>query len=131
MDKVTSREKSTWQKEVKETLKKEVKRRMFEEMTWRTKCRTIENDRWGRKEYIKEGNSGTVKDLFKIRLYIWDLKASYGKKGLDNRFPMSQSEEGTTEHVLECKKGNKKFSLNDERGKEWGKDNRRTRKTDQ
>ena len=39
---------------------------------------------------------------------MWELKASYGKKGLDNGCPMSQSEEGTTEHVLECNKGNKK-----------------------
>ena len=33
---------------------------------------------------------------------------------------MCQSEVDTTEHVLECKKGDKKFNLNDERGKEWG-----------
>ena len=42
---------------------------------------------------------------------MWELKASYEKKGLDNRCPMSQSEEGTTEHVLECNKGNKKKSV--------------------
>ena len=32
---------------------------------------------------------------------------------------MCQSEEYTSEHVLECNKGDKKFNLNDERGKEW------------
>ena len=33
---------------------------------------------------------------------------------------MCQSEEDATEHVLECKKGENKFNLNDEKGKEWG-----------
>ena len=34
---------------------------MSEEMAGRTKCQTIENDKWGRKEYMKESNSGTIK----------------------------------------------------------------------
>ena len=33
----------------------------------------------------------------------------------------SQSEEDTTEHILGYNKGDKKFNLNDERKKEWGK----------
>ena len=32
---------------------------------------------------------------------------------------MCQSEEDTTEHALECNKGDKKFNFNDETGKEW------------
>ena len=92
---------------------------MSEEMAERTKCLTIENDKWGRKEYIKESNSGTIKDMIKIRLHIWELKVNYRRKGLDNRRPMCQSEEDTTEHVLKFNKGDKKFNLNDERGKEW------------
>ena len=65
---------------------------------------------------------------------MWELKANYAKKGLDNRRPMCQSEVDTTEHVLECNKRDKKFNLNDERGKEWGEIQKfieRTRKTDQ
>ena len=31
---------------------------------------------------------------------MWDLKADYGRKGLDSRCPMCQSEEDTTEQVL-------------------------------
>ena len=46
------------------------------------------------------------------------VEASYGGKGLYNRSPMCQSKEETTSHVLE---GDKKFSLNDKSGKEWGK----------
>ena len=93
---------------------------MSEEMAGRTKCRTIENYKWGRKEYIKESRSGTIKDKIEIRLHMWEVKANYGMKGLDSRCPMCQSEEDTTEHVLECNKGDKKFNMNDERGKEWG-----------
>ena len=49
---------------------------------------------------------------------MWELKANYGRKGLDNRCSVCQSEDDTTEHVLECNKGDKKLNLNDERGKE-------------
>ena len=76
-------------------------------MAGRTKCRTIENDKRGRKEYIKESNSGTIKDIIKIRLHMWKLKANDRRKGLDNRRPMCQSEENTTEHILKCNKGDK------------------------
>ena len=93
---------------------------MSKEIAGRTKCRTIENDKRRRKEYIKESNSGTIKDIIKIRLHMLELKANYERKGLGNRCPMCQSEEDTTEHVLECNNGDKKFNLNDERGKECG-----------
>ena len=39
---------------------------------------------------------------------------------MDKRCSICQSEEDTTEQVLEYNKGDKKFNLNDERGKEWG-----------
>ena len=45
---------------------------------------------------------------------MWELKANYGKKVQGSRCQMCQSEEDTTEHVLECN------NLNDQRGKEWG-----------
>ena len=105
---------------MKEKVISKAKNRMSEEMAGRTKCRTIENYKWGRKEYIKESRSGTIKDKIEIRLHMWEVKANYGRKDLDSRCPMYQSEEDTTEHVLECNKGDKKFNMNDERGKEWG-----------
>ena len=80
---------------------------MIEEMAERTKCRTIENDKWKRKEYIKESNSGIIKDIIWIRLHMWELKANYGRKGLDNRCPMCQSQEDTTGQVLEYNKRDK------------------------
>ena len=78
----------------------------------------VENVTWERKEYIKESDNRTLKDVIKIRLRMQELKANYGRKGLRNRCPMCQSEKDTTEHVLECNKGDKKFNLKDQRGKE-------------
>lgn len=56
--------------EVKEKMILKIKNRMIEEMAGRKKCQTIENDKWRRKEYVKETNSGTIKDMIKIRLHI-------------------------------------------------------------
>lgn len=47
-----------------------------------------------------------------------ELKVNYRRKSLGNRCPMCQTKD-TAEHGLECKKGDKKFTLNDERGKGW------------
>ena len=102
---------------MKEKVISKVKNRMSQEIAGRTKCRAIENDKWERMEYIKESNSGTIKDIIKIRLHMWKLKANCGRKGLDNRCLMCRSEEDTTEHVLECNIGDEKFNLNDEREK--------------
>ena len=77
-------------------------------MVGRTECRAIENDNWGIKEYKEENNSGTIKDINKIRFNMWELKANYyGRKGFDNKCPMCHSEEDTTEYDLECDKGDK------------------------
>ena len=73
----------------------------------------------GRKEYIKENNNGTIKEIMKMRLHMWELKVNYGRQNLDNRFLVCQAEADTTEDALECNKGDKKFNLNDEIGKEW------------
>ena len=50
---------------------------------------------------------------------MWELKANYGRKGLDNRYTIYQSEQDTIEHVLECHKVDVKFNLNDGIEKEW------------
>ena len=70
---------------------------MIEEMRGRIKCWTLEKDKWGRDEYVKESKTGTTKHGLKIRLHELELKAIYGGKGLDNRCPMCQSEMHGTE----------------------------------
>ena len=124
------------------------------ENEWRdgrtTKRWTIENDKWGRKEYIKESNSGAIKDKIKIRLHMWGLKDSYWRKGLANRCPMCQHSlpkvflvgQGLNQRrTLHNKSWNitketLKLTLNDQRGKEWGeilgiyRKNKKNRPTD-
>ena len=36
----------------------------------------------------KKSNSGATKDIIEIKLHMWELKANYRRKALDNRFPM-------------------------------------------
>ena len=50
---------------------------------------------------------------------MWDLKAYYVRKSLGDKCPVCRSEQDTIEHVLEQNTGDKKFNLNDERGKKW------------
>ena len=55
-----------WEKEVKEKVISEVKKRTIDKMVARAKSWIIENDEYGRKEYnsgIKESNSGIIKDV--------------------------------------------------------------------
>ena len=68
-------------------------------MAVRKKCRTIENDKWGRKEYIKRNNSGTIQDIIKTKLHMWEVKANYEREGLDSRCLMCQSEDDNKDLV--------------------------------
>ena len=48
------------------------------------------------------------------------MKANYEEKGLNKRCPMCQLEEDLQSfHVLEYNKEDKKYNLNDLRGREW------------
>ena len=77
---------------MKEQVISKTKKRIIEEMSRRTKCRTVENDMWERKKYIKESNIGTIKDVIKIRLHVWEFKVNYGRKGLEEKCPICQPE---------------------------------------
>ena len=119
IDKVEQEKKSKWKKEVKEKIVEKIKERMNEEMMGKTKSRTIENDKWGRKEYIKECSSDVIKDVIKIRLHMWEVGRNYGKEEQEGNCPICKKGEDTTEHVLECDGNEKELNLKDERGKKW------------
>ena len=88
-------------------------------MAGKTKARTIEKEKWGRKEYIKECSSVMIKEVIKIRLHMWEVGRNYGKVDQESQCPICKSEEDTTEHVLQCNGNGKEFNLKDERGKKW------------
>ena len=70
IEKVTGKGKSAWKKDAKEKVISKVIKGMIEKMTGKAKCQTIENDKWGRKEHMKETNIGTIKDIMNIRLHM-------------------------------------------------------------
>ena len=45
--------------------------RTKQEMSNKTKARTIVEDKWERKKYLQECDSDTIKDMIKIRLHMW------------------------------------------------------------
>ena len=92
---------------------------MSEEMAGRTKCWTEENDKWWRKEYKKESNSGTIKDIITIRLH-WCGRWKLTTKGKAWAIDSQCVRRGDYRTCLGINKGDKKFKLNEKRGKEWG-----------
>ena len=58
---VESMSKSKWKKQVKEKIGKSMEERTKQEMTNKTKARTIIKDKWGRKKYFQEYDSETIR----------------------------------------------------------------------
>ena len=94
---------------------------MKEDMQEKTKCRTLRNDMWERKQYIKRCKSVTVKDVIKTRLHLWNKKYNYKRNELDTTCPLCKKEEDTTERIMICQKGNDTYNLLDENEKDWEK----------
>ena len=67
---VENMSKSKWKKQVKEKIGKSIEERTKQEMANKTKARTIVEDKWERKKYLKECDSDTIKDVIKIRLHM-------------------------------------------------------------
>ena len=62
--------KSKCKNQVKEKIGKSIEERTNQEMTNKTKARTMVEDKWERKKYLQEGDSDTIKDVIKIRLHV-------------------------------------------------------------
>ena len=89
--------------------------RTKQEMSNKTKARTIVEDKWERKKYLQECDSDIIKNVIKIRLHMWQVNCNYKRDNTDTKCPLCQKLEDTTEHVLEFEKA-KKFRLSKE---EW------------
>ena len=59
-----------------------------QEMTNKTKARTIIEDKWGRKKSLQECDSETIKNVIKIRLHMWQLSCNYKKDSTDTKCPL-------------------------------------------
>ena len=118
---VTSTSKSNCKKKVKGKAIDRIRKRMKEDMQEKTKCRTVRNDKWERKQYIKKCESNTIKDVIKIRIHMWNTKCNYKRNELDTTCPLCKTEEDTTEHIMACEEGNNTYNLLDENEKDWEK----------
>ena len=66
------------------------------------KTRTIQNDKYELKKYIKEVKLEEVKEILKVRLHMTTLPANYRNLWTDPSCPLCNVEEGTSEHYLKC-----------------------------
>ena len=111
--------KSKWKKQVKGKIGKSKEERTKQEMTNKTKARTVIENKWERKKYLQECDSNTIKDVIKIRLNMWQVSCNYKRKNIDTKYPLCKKSEDTTEYVLEYER-DKKFILSKEnRKEEW------------
>ena len=120
--------KSKWKKQVKEKIGKLIEERTKQEMTNKTKARTIIEDKWERKKYLQKCDSETIKEGIKIRPDIWEVSCNCKRDNTDIKCPLCKKSEDTTEYVLECEK-DKKFTLRKENSKEeWEEIYRKNKK---
>ena len=99
---------------------KSIEERTKQEMTNKTKARTIVEDKWERNKYLQECNTDTIKDVIKIRLHICQMNCNYKRGNTDTKFPLCKKSEDTAEHVLEREKV-KKFTFSKKTARENGK----------
>ena len=99
------------EKESKRESNRQDKKKMKEDMHEKTKCCTIQNGKWERKQYIKKCESNIIKDVMKIRLHMWNTKCNYKRNESDTRSPLCRTEEDTTENIMVCQEENYTYNL--------------------
>ena len=116
---VTPTSKSKWIK-VKGKAIDRIRKIMKEDMQEKTKCRTIQNDKWERKQYIRKCEINAIKDVMRNRLHMWNTKCNYKKNVSDTTCPLCRTEEDITEHTMVYQEENT-YNLLDENEKNWEK----------
>ena len=106
---IPSTSKSKWKK-IKGKAIDRIRKRIKEGRQEKTKCCTIQNDKLERKQYIKKCESNTIKDVMKIRLYMWNTKCNYKRNESDTTCVLCRTEEDTTEHIMICQDGNNTYN---------------------
>ena len=105
--------KSDWKRTVKDKIQNQIQERVEKEIENKTKLRTVQEDKWERKEYITTCDSDLVKDIIKIRLHMWELKKNYPREEEDTKCPICNQKEDTTEYVLECQRTETVYKIKD------------------
>ena len=103
-DKAKEMTKSAWKKTVKERINETEKELLKEECRGKTKCRTVVDDAYTMKGYLKESGMETGKSILKARSHMVKLPANYKSINEDAMCVLCGKEEGTTEHVFSCER---------------------------
>ena len=93
------------EKKVKGKAIDRIRKRMKEHREKKTKCRTLRNEKWERKQHIKNCESNSIKDVIKIRLHMWNTKCNYERNESDTTCPLCKTEGDTTVHIMVRQEG--------------------------
>ena len=96
--------KSTWKKEVKENINKEVELELRKKCENSSKARIVKDDKFEKKEYLQgKVDAKTAKKILRARLNMCNLPGNYKQNG-KGTCNLCEEEEGTTEHYFTCKR---------------------------
>ena len=95
--------KEKWKAEVKKSIHQTTEIRIKEEAGSKTKLRTVCNDEYKMKEYLKVVDPKEAAEIMKIRLHMVQVAANYKNKKHIELCPMCNKEDDTTEHLFRCK----------------------------
>ena len=90
--------KSTWKRETKRKINKEMEIEIRQKCYNSKKSRIVKDDQYGRKEYLGgKVELMTVKKILRARMNMCRLPGNYKNDG-DGNCPLCEQEEGSTEH---------------------------------
>ena len=85
--------KSRWKKKKGKSIEERTKQEMID----KTKARTIVGDKWERRKYLQACDSDTIKNVIKIRLYMWQVNCNYKRNDTGTKCPLCKKSKDTTE----------------------------------
>ena len=94
--------KSRWKKVVKENIRKKTEENVREECCNMTKTRTVKNDKYELKQYLKELYIQSAREILMVRLHMVNVPMNFRNTWNLKTCPLCKNTEGTTEHFFEC-----------------------------
>ena len=94
--------KSKWKREVKNKIRGRTERTIKEKCATQTKTRTVREEEFCLKEYLKVLPIHISKEVLRYRLHMIDLPMNYKNAWKHTKCPLCKAEDGSTEHFLTC-----------------------------
>ena len=93
--------KSAWKKYVKTKITEVEEQEIRKQCREKTKARTVKEDEYECKSYLRSVTLKEVKKIARYRLHMCKLPSNYRQKGV-SMCPLCEEEEGRTEHYFKC-----------------------------